>query len=98
MSENNFFDTLSFLFSLLTDAGFVDLFPFRGQPAYAPWRLDLITIFQFFENLSERAAAEVVRSIIRWRLQSCNQCQSKRQLIFSTVQNSTYQPFSLAAT
>ena len=24
---------------LLTDANFADLFPSRGQPAYAPWRL-----------------------------------------------------------
>ena len=30
---------------LLTDANFADLFPSRGQPAYAPWRLALITIF-----------------------------------------------------
>ncbi len=32
---------------LLTDADFADLSPSRGQPAYAPWRLALITIFQF---------------------------------------------------
>ena len=30
---------------LLTDADFADLFPTRRQPAYAPWRLALITIF-----------------------------------------------------
>ncbi len=52
---------------LLTDADFVDLFPSRGQPAYAPWRLALITIFQFIENLSDRAAAESVRARIDWK-------------------------------
>ena len=52
---------------LLTDADFVDLFPSCGQPAYAPWRLALITIFQFIENLSDRAAAEAVRARIDWK-------------------------------
>ena len=52
---------------LLTDVNFVDLFPSRGQPAYAPWRLALITIFQFIENLSDRAAAEAVRARIDWK-------------------------------
>lgn len=44
-----------------------DLFPSRGQPAYAPWRLALITIFQFIENLSDRDAAESVRAGIDWK-------------------------------
>ena len=29
---------------------FVDLYPSRGQPAAAPWRLALITVLQFAEN------------------------------------------------
>src|SRR5262245_22032784 len=33
--------------TLFTDADFADLFPTRGQPALAPWRLALVTIFQF---------------------------------------------------
>ncbi len=32
---------------LFEDNDFVDLFPARGQPAYAPRRLALITIFQY---------------------------------------------------
>jgi transposase len=44
-----------------------DLFPHRGQPAYAPWRLALITIFQLIENLSDRAAVESVRAGIDWK-------------------------------
>ncbi len=30
-----------------------DLYPERGLPAYAPWRLALVTVFQFMENLTE---------------------------------------------
>lgn len=52
---------------LLQDADFSKLFPTRGQPVYAPWRLALITIFQFIENLSDRAAAEAVRARIDWK-------------------------------
>ena len=38
-----------------SDEDFADLFPTRGQPAEAPWRLALATIFQFAEHLSDRA-------------------------------------------
>jgi len=33
--------------TLFDDELFADLFPTRGQPAEAPWRLALVTIFQF---------------------------------------------------
>jgi transposase len=36
---------------------FSDLFPERGCPAMSPGRLAMITIFQFAEGLSDRAAA-----------------------------------------
>ncbi len=52
---------------LFDDADFAALFPTRGQPAYAPWRLALITILQFVENLSDRAASESVRARIDLR-------------------------------
>ncbi len=39
----------------------------RGQPALAPWRLALITIMQFAENLTDRQAADQVRSRIDWK-------------------------------
>src|SRR5215204_4967018 len=29
------------------DAGFADLYAQRGQPAYTPWRLSLVTLLQF---------------------------------------------------
>ena len=46
---------------------FADLYPERGQPALSPWRLALITIMQFRENLSDRQAADAVRSRIDWK-------------------------------
>ena len=49
------------------DADFVDLFPTRGQPAYSPWRLALVTVMQFVEGLFDRQAAEAVRSRIDWK-------------------------------
>ena len=53
--------------SIFTDEDFVDLFPSRGQHAYPPWRLALVTIIQFRENLSDRQAAEAVRGRIDWK-------------------------------
>ena len=44
--------------TLFHDDDFVDLFPKRGQPAASPWRLALVTLFQFAEGLSDRQAAE----------------------------------------
>jgi transposase len=46
---------------------FEDLYPHRGQPALAPWRLALVTIFQFMENLADRQAADAVRGRIDWK-------------------------------
>ena len=57
-------DQLGVLFS---DEAFADLFPISGQPAQAPWRLALVTILQYVENLADRQAAEAVRSRIDWK-------------------------------
>jgi transposase len=46
---------------LLRDADVADLCPRRGQPALPPWRLALVTLVQYRENLSDRQAAEAVR-------------------------------------
>jgi transposase len=35
--------------------------------AYAPWRLALVTIFQFLEKLTDRQAADAVRSRLDWK-------------------------------
>ncbi len=53
--------------ALLTDNAFADLFPTRGQPAQAPWRLALVTLLQYVENLTDRQAADAVRSRIDWK-------------------------------
>jgi transposase len=52
---------------LYSDEGFADLFPPRGQPAEAPWRLALVTVLQFVEGLSDRQAADAVRSRLDWK-------------------------------
>ena len=52
---------------VFADADFADLHPQRGQPAYAPWRLALITLMQFREGLSDRQAADAVRGRIDWK-------------------------------
>lgn len=58
------YDTLG---SLYEDEAFASLFSRRGQPAQPPWRLALVCVMQFVENLSDRQAAEAVRSWIDWK-------------------------------
>lgn len=53
--------------TLFTDDQFTDLYPVDGQPAYAPWRLALVSVMQFAENLTDRQAADAVRSRIDWK-------------------------------
>jgi len=52
---------------LYKDEDLAQLFPAHGQPAEAPWRLALVTIFQFAEGLSDRQAADAVRGRIDWK-------------------------------
>ena len=53
--------------SIFQDADFADLFPRLGQPGLPPWRLALVTLLQFRENLPDRQAAEAVRARIDWK-------------------------------
>ncbi len=53
--------------SVFVDTQFAHLFPQRGQPAEAPWRLALVTLFQFAEDLSDRQAADAVRARLDWK-------------------------------
>lgn len=46
---------------------FRELFSHTGQPAIAAWRLALVTVMQFVENLTDRQAADAVRSRIDWK-------------------------------
>src|SRR4051812_20864743 len=52
--------------AIFADADFADLFPKLGQPGLAPWRLALVTLLQFREDLPDRRAAEAVRGRIDW--------------------------------
>jgi transposase len=49
------------------DSQFAALFSQRGQSAESPWRLAMVTILQFAENLPDRLAADAVRSRIDWK-------------------------------
>jgi len=53
--------------SIYQDQMFVALFPQRGQPAEAPWRLALVSVMQYMEGLSDRQAVEAVRERIDWK-------------------------------
>src|SRR5687768_18100920 len=53
--------------AIFADADFADLFPLEGQPGLPPWRLALVTILQFRDNLADRHAAEAVRARIDWK-------------------------------
>jgi transposase len=53
--------------TLYEDHDFQDLFMSRGQPAETPWRLALVTIMQYGEGLTDRQAADAVRTRIDWK-------------------------------
>src|SRR5712672_3446263 len=55
------------LYCMYDDQTFARLYPDRGQPAESAWRLALVSILQFAENLSDRQAAEAVRDRISWK-------------------------------
>ena len=53
--------------ALFQDQEFGALFAHDGQPAEAPARLVLVLILQFIEGLTDRQAADAVRSRIDWK-------------------------------
>jgi transposase len=53
--------------AIFKDEIFSDLYPQRGQPAEASWRLGLVTLVQFAEDLTDRQAADAVRGRIDWK-------------------------------
>jgi transposase len=53
--------------TIFQDEDFAALFPAWGQPGLPPWRLALVTIMQFRENLADRQSAEAVRARIDWK-------------------------------
>jgi len=57
-------DTLGPLFA---DASFSDLYAHQGPAGISPARLAVITLLQFREGLSDREAADAVRSRLDWK-------------------------------
>jgi transposase len=55
------------LANIYTDQDFADLFPTRGHAAACPWRLAVVTLLQFLEGLTDRQAADAVRSRLDWK-------------------------------
>ena len=53
--------------TIFQDGDFATLFPAWGYPGLPPWRLALVTLMQFRENLADRQAAEAVRARIDWK-------------------------------
>ncbi len=51
---------------IYSDEPFSHLFAKRGRAAEAPWRLALVTVLQAIEGLTDRQAAEYVRTRIDW--------------------------------
>lgn len=51
---------------IYSDEHFAHLFPTKGRPAEAPWRLALVTVLQAIEGLTDRQAAEAVRTRMDW--------------------------------
>lgn len=52
---------------LYPTALFTDLYPQVGHYGEPPWRLALVTLMQFSENLTDRQAADAVRGRIDWK-------------------------------
>ncbi|MEI2610154.1 MAG: IS1182 family transposase [Candidatus Promineifilaceae bacterium] len=52
---------------IFADAQFADLFAWRGQPGESPSQLILVSIMQYLEKLTDRDAADMVRSRIDWK-------------------------------
>jgi Transposase DDE domain/Transposase domain (DUF772) len=51
----------------LADEQFAGAYGVRGKPGWPPSRLALVTIFQMAEDLTDRQAAEAVRTRIDWK-------------------------------
>ncbi len=49
------------------DKDFAELYDERGQPGWSAWRLAMVCILQFMEDLTDRQAADAVRGRIDWK-------------------------------
>lgn len=53
--------------TIYTDNEFASVFSVQGHSAISPWRLAMICVMQFLEDLTDRQAADAVRSRIDWK-------------------------------
>src|SRR5258707_14218936 len=90
---NVFMQVRDTLGTIYTDEAFADLFPTHGQPAEAPWRLALVTVFQCMENLTDRQAADAVRDRLAWKYALSLELTDNRK---STRLNSSHANISYA--
>lgn len=68
MGKNNVYVRLrDELGPLYQDSEFAHLFVWRGRPAESPGLLAMVTIMQFAEGLTDRQAADAVRSRMDWK-------------------------------
>ena len=49
------------------DEDFLDVFSEKGQPAESAWRLALVMVMQYADGLTDRQAADAVRTRIDWK-------------------------------
>jgi transposase len=64
---NMYMDLRDELGAIYEDEQFAHMFVWRGRPAESPGLLALVTVMQFAEGLTDRQAAEAVRSRIDWK-------------------------------
>ncbi|WP_327434826.1 transposase [Streptomyces sp. NBC_01236] len=57
---------------VFADEDFAHLYPADGRPGFSPGQLALVSVLQFAENLSDRAAADAVRTRIDWKYGSAS--------------------------
>jgi transposase len=55
------------LYCVYNDETFRRLYADQGRPAESAWRLALVSVLQYAENLSDRQAAEAVRDRVSWK-------------------------------
>ncbi|GAA6614402.1 hypothetical protein NUACC26_001790 [Scytonema sp. NUACC26] len=53
--------------TIFCDKDFEALFSTRGQPAFSPWRLALVCVLQYINDMTDRQAADAVRGRIDWK-------------------------------
>jgi transposase len=90
--------------TLYQDQSFASLFPHNGRAVEAPWRLALITVLQFMEELPDRQAADAVRGRIDWQyllgleladpgFDACVLCEFRQRLVQGSAEHLLFDTF-----